>query len=184
MEDNYKAQLQHLLDRQAIMDCLYRYTRGVDRLDRELLLSAYHPDAIDDHGAFVGGPVAFVEFAFPRHRRDQQCTNHLLMNHQCEIEGNVAHAETLCLYIGVNRSGTTDVVGCRYVDRLERREGEWKIFRRVCVTDWFGGLHGESHFDPSLRAVVEQLQANAHTARDRSDISYCRPLEITRTARP
>jgi hypothetical protein len=31
-----------------------RYSRGIDRLDRDMLLSAYHPDAIDDHGMFVG----------------------------------------------------------------------------------------------------------------------------------
>ena len=45
------AQIKHLIDRQAILDCLTRYCRGMDRFDRALVLSAYHPDAIDDHGA-------------------------------------------------------------------------------------------------------------------------------------
>jgi hypothetical protein len=31
-----------------------RYSRAIDRLDRELLLSVYHEDAVDDHGVFVG----------------------------------------------------------------------------------------------------------------------------------
>ena len=35
-------------DREAITDCLYRYTRGIDRLDRDLVRSAYHDDAVDD----------------------------------------------------------------------------------------------------------------------------------------
>jgi hypothetical protein len=39
-----------------------RCCRGVDRMDRELLLSAYHSDAVDDHGMFVGGPEAFADY--------------------------------------------------------------------------------------------------------------------------
>ena len=64
MQDNnhLKQRLQHLLDRQEIYDCLVRYCRGVDRLDSELILSAYHPDAIDDHGMFVGSPQEFANF--------------------------------------------------------------------------------------------------------------------------
>jgi SnoaL-like domain len=49
-----------LQDRQAIQDVLMTYSRGIDRLDRELLLSVYHDDAIDDHGVFVGSPEEFA----------------------------------------------------------------------------------------------------------------------------
>jgi hypothetical protein len=42
-----------LIDRQEILACELRYCSGVDRFDREMLLSAYHPGAMDDHGAFV-----------------------------------------------------------------------------------------------------------------------------------
>ena len=37
--------LQQLIDRQEIHDCILRYCSGVDRFDREMLLSVYHPDA-------------------------------------------------------------------------------------------------------------------------------------------
>ena len=57
---SFAGEIQHLIDRQAILDCLTRYGRGVDRFDRELVLSAYHPDAIDDHGAFVGTREEFI----------------------------------------------------------------------------------------------------------------------------
>ena len=43
--------LQELCDGAEILDCLQRYARGIDRLDRELLRSAYHDGAIDDHVA-------------------------------------------------------------------------------------------------------------------------------------
>ena len=39
------ARLQALLDKQDILDALSRFSRGMDRLDRALYLSAYHADA-------------------------------------------------------------------------------------------------------------------------------------------
>ena len=56
------ADVRYLKDRADILDCMNRYTRGADRLDRALLLSAYHPDATDDRGAFTGGPEARVDW--------------------------------------------------------------------------------------------------------------------------
>lgn len=41
-----------LADGEAIKDCIYRYCRGIDRINRDLLLSAYWPDAIHEHGNF------------------------------------------------------------------------------------------------------------------------------------
>jgi hypothetical protein len=39
---------------EAIRQAVLRYCRGVDRLDAELMLSAYHDGATDDHGVFAG----------------------------------------------------------------------------------------------------------------------------------
>ena len=46
--------LETLIAKQEITDVVYRYARGIDRLDFELVRSCYHPDAYDDHGAFKG----------------------------------------------------------------------------------------------------------------------------------
>lgn len=172
--------LKLLLDRQAIMDCLTRYTRGVDRLDRDLLVSAYHPDAIDDHGIFVGGPDEFADWALAYHRAHQRVTNHQLSNHRCEIDGDTAHCETYCTYVGVNMDGTIDVIGNRYVDRLEKRDGWWAIVRRVCTVDWVSTLK-PADMSGQMGDAMAAMMANAPNARDRSDISYARPLDITRT---
>ena len=59
--------VQYLADRMAIHDCLVRYARAVDRLDRELLLSVYHADAIEDHGVFVGSPEGFADWVIGYH---------------------------------------------------------------------------------------------------------------------
>jgi len=51
LDEELLAFVREMKDRQEIMDCLHRYTRGVDRFDRELMLSSYPPDARDEHGA-------------------------------------------------------------------------------------------------------------------------------------
>ena len=47
MDAETAALVRELKDRQEIYDCIMRYCRGIDRLDRDMLLSAYHPDAVD-----------------------------------------------------------------------------------------------------------------------------------------
>ena len=160
--------LQELLDRQAILDCIHRYTRGVDRLDRELGLSAYHPDAIDDHDLFVGSPTEFVDWAFSHHAAHDNSHHHQVTNHTCELDGDTAHTETYWLFSGVSKDGAVTLHGGRYIDRFEKRSGKWGIAARVCVKEWHG----------SLGALPYPLSSNATMARDKSDVSYQRPLRV------
>jgi hypothetical protein len=174
--------LQELLDRQDILDCVHRYCRAVDRFDRELLLSVYHPDAIDDHGYFVGGREAFADWAFGYHSLYQNATHHVVTNHTCELDGDTAHAETYWLFSGINRDTTTGAVVPptlhfgRYIDRFERRKGKWAIAARACVIEWHGAL-GELPMPPEAEAAYA---ATAVGQRNRTDISYQRPLRVTR----
>ncbi len=106
MQDpSLEQKLRELVDRQAIHDVILRYCRGVDRMDRELLLSAYHPDAIDDHGLFVGGPEAFADYFLAFHQSQQSATQHIITNHSCELDGDTAHCETYWLFAAMNREG-------------------------------------------------------------------------------
>ncbi|MEJ2408813.1 MAG: nuclear transport factor 2 family protein [Novosphingobium sp.] len=52
--------IEELTDREAIRECLYRYARGVDRLDADMVRSAYRPDCIDEHMGFAGNTGAFI----------------------------------------------------------------------------------------------------------------------------
>lgn len=63
MTEDLIAFVREQRDRQEIHDCLLRYTRGVDRHDRELMLSAYHSDAYDDHGVAQGVARDFGDWA-------------------------------------------------------------------------------------------------------------------------
>ena len=44
------GELDNLIDRERIRDCLARLSRGEDRRDAELIGGSYWPDATDDHG--------------------------------------------------------------------------------------------------------------------------------------
>ena len=83
-------QLQDLLDKQAIQEVLYRYCRGVDRGDSELLASVYHDDGIDDHGFWKGLGKDFAVFINDM-LRDSGSGNcqHMISNVLIELEGEV-----------------------------------------------------------------------------------------------
>lgn len=176
-----------LQDRQAIHDCLMTYSRGIDRLDRELLLSVYHPDAIDDHGVFVGTPEEFADWAIAMHTKTHLSHQHCVLNYTVDLNKDVAHTETYYMFVGMNREGEPLAVsGGRYIDRLEKRDGRWAIAARVCVRDWAPLAEIPESLDASSMTVVKRLdeatvelmRTGAQPSRDRSDVSYQRPLRI------
>ncbi|MFT4046168.1 MAG: nuclear transport factor 2 family protein [Solimonas sp.] len=164
--------IEILLDRQDITDCLTRFSRGMDRFDRELFLSAFHADATIAAGPFVGGPVALYDWASALHEAGQVATHHNLLNHSVEIDGDVAHSELYYLFVGRNRDETNWVAGGRYIDRLERRDGVWKIALRTNAIEWSGLV-------PTLPIPftdVPGIGLNGLPARSKEDPSYQRPL--------
>ncbi|MBF9032653.1 nuclear transport factor 2 family protein [Rhodobacterales bacterium HKCCE2091] len=180
--------VQELWDREQIRQCLHRYTRGVDRFDRELILSAFHPDCIDEHGKFVGNREEFVDWALNMHEKAQLTHQHCLLNHTCEIDGDTAHAETYFMFVAMNRRGKPLTIGGgRYVDRLEKRDGEWRIAARVTVRDWSNLDQVPDISDLSTMTSTAALLSDVERAfmnegrgpaRDRTDPSYDRPLTI------
>lgn len=164
------TRVQELLDRQEILDCIYRYCRGMDRLDADIVASAYHPDAVDNHGSFTGLAEQFIEWAFTGLRLNQHGHHHYVMNHTCELDKNVAHTETYYLFVAHNVHDTPYTLhGGRYVDRFERRGGRWAIAYRTSLLEWVGGLT-QADLSPVMRMQPGCI------ARDRSDVSYARPL--------
>lgn len=176
--DQRRAQLDALLDRAEILDCIHRYARGMDRLDRELARSAYHDDAIDEHGGFVGPVDGFLDWAFAYHAT-QVRHQHYVTNHTVELDGDQAHSETYYVFIGTDRNPDAPLLafGGRYIDRFERRAGRWAIAARVCLVEWQTDL--KSGLGP---AAVEFIASFGSVARDRTDTSYERPLVPKRTA--
>lgn len=164
------AAVRQLLDKEEIREVLRRYCRGVDRMDNKLIRSVYHDDAKEHHGGFRGEtPDDFITYADERSGTFQS-TSHFVTNHSVELAGDVAYSEAYVLVVhhGEGPDGPHEAIfGGRYVDRFERRDGEWKIADRVVVHDW---------------ARVDQVQAWERAPmfiqglRSRDDVSYSRGL--------
>jgi hypothetical protein len=150
-----------------------RYCRGIDRLDRDMLLSAYHPDAIDDHGTFVGPVEKFWDYVFELHSTYQHRTQHHITNHRCQIEGDVAHTESYYIFRSLNKQPPlyTNASG-RYLDRLEKRQSRWGIAQRICLVEIRNEFWAPTGFEGDTDYVVP--------SRDRKDPSYERPLAVNR----
>lgn len=130
-------QLTELLDKQALLELVTRYCRAVDRADEELFLSCYHADAYDHHGPYSGSPIEMLAAL----RKGTLGTldipvQHAISNALFEINGDVAFGET---YFQTRRPGDDGELSMsvgRYVDRFERRGGEWRIALRRCIIDY------------------------------------------------
>jgi hypothetical protein len=172
MDANHLARLEHLLARQDISDCLTRFCRGMDRFDRDLFLSAFHPNAEIAAGDFVGGPADLYDWARTMHEQGQLATQHNLLNNSCDVDGDIAHSETYYLFAARNRDTSNWIAGGRYFDRLERLNGQWRIALRTNVIEWSGVVPTV----PIPFADVPDIADNGAPARDRTDPSYQRPL--------
>lgn len=169
------AAVQAMLDKEAVREVSLRYTRGIDRHDEQLSLSAYHPDAKDDHGAFIGSGADFVEYANRVHSQNWVCHQHYVTNQVIDLDGDAAHCESYFLAVLKRPDGVCDLVGGRYVDRIDRREGVWAVADRICMVEWnIEGKPGGAPLDPTMFVAG---------AWDTSDPSYRRPLRVDRAPR-
>jgi hypothetical protein len=126
-------------DRDEIRQLLYRYARGVDRSDVDLLRSVYAPGGTDHHGLYDGPGRDYADRLVAAEAEATNVGNHHLTNMLIEIDGDTARAETYFLAVhpheddGEERLGVTSG---RYLDSLVRVDGQWAILRREVVNDW------------------------------------------------
>jgi hypothetical protein len=164
-------QVRRMSDRQAIIDCIYRYARGLDRHDDEVLSSAFHPDAIDNHGSWVSGVDEFVAWANHECHDPYRAHSHNITTNSVEITGDTAHAESYLIFVLHRKDGNSVLVGGgRYIDRLDKRDGEWKISLRRLVMDW--------RFEADATIWHQDTRPYPRGTWDRDDASYQRPLTL------
>jgi hypothetical protein len=138
-----EARLRLVEDRQAIYDVIVRYCRGVDRSDPDLILTAFHDDAIDNHFGVVlpfREAIGTLKAARSGGRSPPSKTTsmHNICNVLIEVDGDIARCESYVIVIVriAQDGGDIDWMHAgRYVDRFERRNGEWRIAYRTVVYD-------------------------------------------------
>ncbi len=134
--------LDGLVADRAIRDLVLRYCRGIDRMDRELVRSCYHPDARDSHGTFEGGREEFLDWVW-RVLARYTMTMHYVANQLVEVDpGDPVRARSEAYGMAIHRTEGGEprgnlTTGFRYVDEVTwRPEGGWRILRRRAVTEW------------------------------------------------
>jgi len=164
---------------------LTRYARGVDRTDWALMVSAFHDDAIDDHGSHLGTAREFADFLKPdqKHITNMMHLNGNLTLLEVDREAREVLAETYCVgwqrlaadapvipplfrsdELGDELNGARLMAaGNRYVDLLTERGGELRIARRTVVYEWV---------DVALNGDQSQLEGRTLSRRSRDDASY------------
>lgn len=178
MDDTALEQLardvRYLKDRVEILDCVAQHARGHDRHDVELLTAAYHPDGVDEHGHALNPGPQYAAWANAQHAASSSQHLHHITTHTCEIDGDVAHCESYVMVVLLSPDErTTTVMNGRYVDRLERRDGAWRIALRRSTVD--AVLTGDASM---LGHPFFRQQGYPKGARDRTDVSYQRPLSL------
>src|SRR6266540_3317111 len=131
--------LNALIDREKIRDCIVRLARGEDRRDAELISAAYWPDSTSDYGVFVGSFDEYFAWVVPGSPAIP-VTQHVLGQSLIELKGETALVEThVTSYhrINMGEEERDTVIGGRYLDRIEKRGGEWRIAERTMLYDWF-----------------------------------------------
>jgi hypothetical protein len=131
--------LQELVDKQSITERLFDYARGVDRIDRELICSVFHPDAHLDYGAmFTGTREEFADFIGVVHPA-MEAHSHHVSNIKITVDGERAGSEAYVLVllrsIGIDGTVNDSVNSGRYVDEWRRSSEGWRIVHRRYVHD-------------------------------------------------
>jgi hypothetical protein len=144
-----------LEDRHFIKEAILRWCRGVDRKDWDLVRTAFHPDAYDDHGMYKGDVEGLINWLVGRHP-SIAFSMHSLCNVLIEFDGEdkalaesyvvayqqylpATEADKFALVaalgeeLGARAGPVTVMMPARYVDEFERRDGAWKISRRTTV---------------------------------------------------
>ncbi|MBN7798909.1 nuclear transport factor 2 family protein [Parahaliea mediterranea] len=131
--------LEALLDKQAITELVYAYCNAADRHDNDKMRSLYHEDAIDEHGQFFQGPAMEFIDALPGIQENMLILHHNVTTLNIVLDGDRAEGEVYILafhQVAVDGGAMDVLIGGRYFDKYEKRDGVWKYTHRAVVADW------------------------------------------------
>lgn len=151
------ADIRRLSDRLAIADVMARYTRGIDRCDIAVLNSVWWPGATADYGDGVVDALTWSDTTVTALAALNR-TQHFIGNLLVEIEGDTATAECYCRAYHEAGLNEFEVAG-RYLDQLDRRDGEWRITHRRYVMDWNRNVPSTAQWDNGLYARLNRRGA-------------------------
>jgi hypothetical protein len=106
-----------------------------------------------------------------RHLKGLACQAHHITNETVDIFGDVAHVEAYLIAFRRNQNDSSAfIIGGRYIDRFDRRAGEWRIAVREFIPHFT--IEGPSH----LSHLAWPQSGQGVGTCDKGDPSYLRPL--------
>jgi len=133
--------LQEMLDHFEIRRTLAEYCHACDRADEAMMADVYTgADSFDDHGHVKASGPDYAHIMTDLIMERTEAISHILGQSLIQVEGEAARAETF--FVAFMRLPGSDgapprmnqLIG-RFVDRLQRIDGKWKIGHRLCVRD-------------------------------------------------
>ncbi|TAL03736.1 MAG: nuclear transport factor 2 family protein [Rhodospirillaceae bacterium] len=166
--------VQYLRDRQDILDCIQRESRARDRQDVDQIASCWWDDGADEHGPIITKAPDYPTQANLGHSANFNMTSHNITNHLCEIDGDTAYCESYVIGGLYWLDGkTTTIAFGRYLDQLERRNGEWRIHTRRCTIEMSANTDGTWVQSKNVKGFLKAIWG-------RKDPSYERPFVASR----
>jgi hypothetical protein len=163
--------LEGLLDRERVRECVALLARGEDRRDADLIRAAFWPDATVDYGLFQGDLDAYLAWVVPGSPAIP-VTQHFLGQSVIKLLDAAALAETQVMSyhrIDTGEEERDAVIGGRYLDRAEKRDGAWRIAERTMLYDWQQDLGASA--DWSKGVMGAPFSGDHYTGRAVGDFS-------------
>lgn len=170
-----RDRLQEMWDHHEIRQLLATYCHGCDRADTAEMASVYCAQSWDDHGPNKCDGREFARDILAIARETTRVVSHLLGQSLIRVKSTEqAAAETYFVAtliveadgVGTDGAETMTQLAGRYVDTLEREQGQWRIKERLCVRDW----SSTGPIDPSYLANAGFIEG----ARGAGDVSWQR----------
>ena len=116
-----QQRLDELIAKDEIREQIYNYSRGLDRMDKELARQVWHPDGTTNFvGIFEGTGPGFIDWVWEVHEA-YVAHSHQMTNILIEVDRDTAVSETYMTASlraqPTESSASTSVVRGRYADR-------------------------------------------------------------------
>ena len=126
--------LQHTLDLEVLRNLGQRYARAVDARDYDAVATLFHPDAVIDGLRGSASLDEYLEASRSSPPAYEQ-SMHVLGDPLIDLEPGADEARldtyAVVYQIGATREGGgNSTLGVRYLDVVERGDGEWRIRHR------------------------------------------------------
>ena len=130
-------------EKDAIREVMARYCHALDagRFDEVAGLFAEDGEWTTDYGEAQGREAieALLTRNVPRKGEGPQ-RKHFITNIVIRLEGDAADARSDYLIIRESDDGLIPVMGGTYLDRFEKRDGEWRFRRKELIHDIAGDM--------------------------------------------